>query len=745
MSQRLFIISNRLPIQAETKDNKIKLSLSSGGLVSAISSYIEFAEKEGEDNYEKYWVGVPGCSAGEWSTAAEQLNNSGYHYLPVFTNKKSYNGYYNGFSNSVLWPLFHYFPSYVEYNENNYEHYKKVNQDFADVIVKHVRETDILWVHDYQLLPLAGMIRDKIPNLTIGFFLHIPFPSYELFRMLPAQWQQELLKGMLGADLIGFHTIDYASHFLKCLQMVLGLENERFILKHNNRLIKADVFPISIDYNKWNAAYNIREIADMRTMYKSQIGERKMIFSVDRLDYTKGVLCRLKAYEKFLSLFPHYKGQVVFIMVIVPSRDTISRYNERKREIDEFIGNINSRIGTIAWKPIIYQYNKLSFEELVAFYTACDVALITPLRDGMNLVAKEFVASRKDKRGVLILSEMAGAAKELADAVSINPNDINGIAVKIKEALEMSEAEQEKRISLMQKRIAHYDVVSWAEDFLHQLKMLKSKQKEFEYHALDSSAKRDILGSYRTARKRLILLDYDGTLVPFSAFPDQSHPGKSLINILQLLASDARNAVYLISGRDSETLDKWLGAIPINLISEHGAKIKTSKGVWKQDLLIEIEDNWKDIINDVMDKYVKRCAKTFVEEKEYSLVWHYRNADPDQGKIRAAELASELSAYTNNLNIQVCSGNKIMEVRIKGVDKGSIVKKLLRENAYDFILACGDDKTDEDMFQALVNNKNAFTIKIGDEASYAKYNLFNPEMTVSFLEYLAGDSVLMPV
>ncbi len=745
MSQRLFIISNRLPIQVENKDNKIILSLSSGGLVSAISSYIEFAEKNGENNYEKYWVGVPGCSAGEWSTAAEQLNNSGYNYLPVFTNKKAYNGYYNGFSNSVLWPLFHYFPSYVEYNATNYEHYKKVNQDFVDVVFKNARETDIVWVHDYQLLPLAGMIREKLPNITIGFFLHIPFPSYELFRMLPAQWQQELLKGMLGADLIGFHTIDYASHFLKCLQMVLGLENDKFILKYNNRLIKADVFPISIDYNKFNSSYNLKEVADLRSMYQKQLDGKKMIFSVDRLDYTKGVLCRLKAYENFLSLYPQYQGEVVFIIVIVPSRDTISNYNERKREIDEFIGNINSRVGTIAWKPIIYQYTHLSFEELVAFYTACDVALITPLRDGMNLVAKEFVASRKDKRGVLILSEMAGAAKELADALSINPNDMNGIALKIREALEMSEEEQEKRIVLMQKRISHYDVVSWAEDFLFQLNSIKSKQKKFEYQALDAPAKRTALDKYRKSTKRLILLDYDGTLVPFSAFPDQSHPGKSLINVLNLLAADSKNTVYLISGRDNETLDKWLGAVPINLIAEHGAKIKTAEGKWKQELLIEIEDNWKSVINSVLDKYVKRCAKTFVEEKEYSLVWHFRNADPEQAKIRAAELSLELSAYTNNLNIQISSGHKIIEVRIKGVDKGTIVKKLLKENAYDFILACGDDKTDEDMFQVLATNKNAFTIKIGDEASFAKYNLFNPHMTVSLLEYLAGDSVLTPV
>ena len=742
MDKRLFIISNRLPINVKTVADKTILQPSSGGLVTAISSYIDYAAEKGQSFSDKHWVGVPGCTPAEWTIASEDLAQENFKYVPVYANKKAYNLYYNGFSNSVIWPLFHYFPSYVEYNENYYEQYIKVNEDFLEVILLHARETDVIWIHDYHLLPLAEMIREKLPNITIGLFLHIPFPSYELFRMMPAKWQESILKGMLGADLIGFHTVDYASYFLKSVQMILGVDNDNFLLKHGNRLIKVDVFPISIDYKKFSSAYNLKEVGKLRAKYKKQMEDKKIIFSVDRLDYTKGVLCRLKAYEKFLSLYPEYVEKVTFIMVIVPSRDNIPKYTERKKEIDEFIGSFNARIGKLSWKPIIYQYTHLEFEDLIAFYTLCDVALITPLRDGMNLVAKEFVVSRQDKRGVLILSEMAGAAKELADAITINPNDQNGLAEKIKEALDMPVDEQEKRISIMQKRIEQYDVNIWAEDFLSQLEAVKEKQKEFEFKVLDAPAKRYILDKYRLAGKRLILLDYDGTLVPFAPLPHQSKPTKALIDVLTNVSSDPDNHVYLVSGRDSHTLEEWLGALPINLISEHGAKSRTADGKWKSDMIMDMEPNWKSIIRTVMEKYVRRCANTFVEEKDYCVVWHYRNADINQSKIRAAEMFSELSGFSNSLNTQVCSGNKIVEVRIKGVDKGSVVKKLVKDNAYDFILACGDDYTDEDMFRVLSNNKNAVTIKIGAEASYAQYNLYTPEMTVSLLEFLTKDYVL---
>src|SRR5690606_36467265 len=472
INKRLFIVSNRLPVNISVEDETLVVKPGSGGLVTALESYLN-RQKGGMDDFaETYWVGVPGCNKTNWKKAEAELDTSKHNYLPVFINKSVYDKYYNGLANSLIWPLFHYIPSFAEYNTQHYESYIQANQAFADTIIKHARPGDHIWIHDYHLMPLADMIREAIPGITIGFFLHIPFPSYELFRMIPKKWQNDILKGILGADLVGFHTIDYTLHFLQCVQMILGLENDMHMIRYKNRLIKVDVFPVSIDFKKFNDCYdNERTRATREELHRNFEG-KKLIFSVDRLDYTKGVSNRLEGYEHFLQANPEYQGQLVFIMVVVPSREYIMKYAERKKMIDEMIGNINSKLGNIQWQPVIYQYTTLDFEEMVGLYTACDLALITPLRDGMNLVAKEFAASRKDKKGVLLLSEMAGAARELTSAVMINPNDVCEIADKIQLALEMPEKEQIERMEAMQARIRQYDVNTWATDFLYQLSVI---------------------------------------------------------------------------------------------------------------------------------------------------------------------------------------------------------------------------------------------------------------------------------
>ncbi|RYG51664.1 MAG: bifunctional alpha,alpha-trehalose-phosphate synthase (UDP-forming)/trehalose-phosphatase, partial [Chitinophagaceae bacterium] len=515
---KLFILSNRLPVTVTKREGRLKILPSSGGLVSAMQGFLQNAGKADTDFQSVNWVGVPGCSKEIWDTIKDDYKED-YKLIPVYIPSKIYDGYYNGMSNSVIWPLFHYFPSYAEYSETAFKLYLQANGLFMESLSPNLSEGDTVWIHDYQLMPLAKMIREKFPNITIGFFLHIPFPSFELFRLLPHPWQDELLHGMLGADLVGFHTIDYATHFLKSLQMKLGLEHDNSILKYNDRLVKVDVFPISIDYEKFRDAYSSPEVVQRRDFYAEQFEGKKIIFSVDRLDYSKNVLGRLKGYERFLLQYPHYKEKVVFILAIVPSRDNIANYIERKKEIDEFIGGFNARAGNIVWKPVIYQYAHLPFEEMIALYSCCNIALITPLRDGMNLVSKEFVATRRDKRGVLVLSEMAGAARELTDAVLINPNDVNGLAEKMYFALEMPEDEQERRMVRMQQRISEYSVSVWAEDFLEQLEKIKKQQSDFEFIFLDQPAREVLKERFLRAKKRLILLDYDGTLVNFAPLP----------------------------------------------------------------------------------------------------------------------------------------------------------------------------------------------------------------------------------
>ncbi len=735
MSKRLFVISNRLPVNITVSNGSADVTESTGGLVTAISSFINNAQVN--DGFEEtYWAGVPGCNSSTWKKIAQQLVNKEFHYVPVFIKKNIYDKYYNGLSNSTIWPIFHYFPSYAEYNSDHYEKYLLSNEEFFNQLKRQLKADDTVWIHDYHLLPLASMIRKEFPEITIGFFLHIPFPCYEVFRIIPDKWQKDMLEGMLGADLIGFHTMDYASHFLKSVQLVLGYENDMHIVQYKNRLVKVDAFPISIDYTKFSEAYDDEQVVQVRDTLKKQFGTQKVIFSVDRLDYTKGVHNRLRAFEKFIESNPQYREQVIFVMVVVPSRDAISKYAERKKMIDEYIGNLNSRIGTINWQPVIYQYNTLNFQELVAMYTACDLALITPLRDGMNLVAKEFVASRKDERGVLVLSEMAGAAKELSEALAINPNDIEDIAEKIRYGLEMEETEQHQRMTKMRTAIRSYDVVAWASDYFAQLKKIRNRQHAFKIKLLDTVSRNELTGCYQNAASRLILLDYDGTLRPFVAQPSQASPGAELLHVLMELGENPENDVFVISGRDSKTLEKWLGHLPVNLISEHGAGIKYKHGEWYSDAHPSVE--WRSLICSIMEHYVLRCSGSFIELKDFSVVWHFRNCEADKGMLRATELYNELLDYTNSIDIQVIKGNKIIEVRTKGINKGIAIKKIIKDN-YDFILACGDDTTDEDMFLQLSENPKAYTIKVGMSASYAKYNVYDPGLMLSLLGSLGAD------
>ncbi len=703
---------------------------SSGGLITAINSYLLKENKQQFNQF--FWCGIPGCIISTWIAASKKPIIAPYNYLPVFAPVAEYKAYHNGFANSVIWPLFHYFPSYAEYNAEFYEHYNKVNEYFAEALLKKIRPGDTIWIHDYHLLPLAAILRKEMPEVTIGLFLHIPFPSFEIFRLLPKKWQEDLLKGMLGADLVGFNTIDYSSHFLQSVLMILGLDNDRHVLHFDNRLVKADVFPTSIDYQKFNKAFALEKVVKLREALLQKMNNKKIIFSIDRLDYTKGVHNRLKAFEYFLNHAPQYKGQLVFLLVIVPVKYNTSIYDERKMVIEETIYRINSNMGSDHWKPVRYQYSSPDFEELESMLTACSVALITPLRDGMNLVSKEFVASRQDKKGVLIISEMAGAARELTDALTINPNDIVEMAEKIKEGLEMPDDEQEARIDIMQKRIANYDAQAWASDFMTELTVMKQKQEAFKITFLDEYSKRDIYDKYRTAKKRLLMLDYDGTLVSSSANPEMAIPNPELQQLVTALSEKKENDLYIISGRSSTWLQKYFGDLSVNLIAEHGACYKWRNEAWVTN--IQSQNEWKEQVQNLMDIYQRRCANSFIEEKDFSMIWHYGNAHVEQGKLRAYELTSELNEYIRHKHLQVIMGYKTVEVRQSGINKWNFIKKIIEKKDYDYIFAVGDDRTDEEMFKSLIDKPNTFTIKVGADASYAKYNLHTPQMILNILE-----------
>ncbi len=729
---RLIIISNRLPFSLDREGDKLSIRQSSGGLVSAIKSYFE-SNTNKDQLSEKLWMGVADFPQEDWEQAvASHAFRQDFGIIPLYVDKDLYDNYYNGFSNSVLWPLFHYFSSLVEYESRFFDAYVRVNQQFADTLAPLLQPDDQVWIHDYQLMLLPHLLRQKKQDATIGFFLHIPFPSYEIFRLLPTEWKKSLLQGVMGADLIGFHTYDYVQHFLQSVKMLLGVESYFHNLQYQDRLVRIDLFPIGIDYNKFYQAASDPEVLDMCNKIRNNLEDKKIIFSVDRLDYTKGLSSRLNGFEYFLDRYPEWREKMVFILNIVPSRSSIPAYLERKKMIEEKIGTINGRFSTISWQPVIYRYNHLSFKELIALYQAADVALITPLRDGMNLVAKEYVASCASGRGVLILSELAGAASELSEAILVNPTDTADVASSITRALAMPLYEQRNRLALMQRRLQEYDVIKWVNDFMDQLTQVKQEQKKQQVKVLDDKALTTIRRHYLNAKNRCILLDYDGTLVPFTRLPSEASPDNAVRDMLSRLTSDARNHVIVISGRDLSSLDRWLGAMPLTLVAEHGASFKMRNGTWQQ--LVSVSDLWKDEIRRIMQLFVIRCAGSFIEEKTNTIAWHYRNTQTGLGFSRSRELLNTLSQLIQNTTLQVIDGNKVVEVRIAGFDKGATALKIVNEQDPDFVLCIGDDTTDEDMFKALEGE--AYTIKVNNGASAAQYTILSQQQVLPLLNKL---------
>lgn len=729
---RLIIISNRLPYSIEKKGETSGLRQSSGGLVSALNSYFERGETNGGKFSEKLWMGSADFLPQEWEQIDHQPAQSNFAIEPVFIATDLYTAFYNGFSNSTLWPLFHYFPSLVEYKKENFAAYEQVNNLFAEKILSVLKDDDTVWIHDYQLMLLPDMIRKLKPTATIGFFLHIPFPSYEIFRLLPTKWKKCLVQGMLGADLVGFHTHDYAQHFIQSCKMLLGIDHQFNKLQYNNHLVKVELFPIGIDFEKFTNAGKKPGIIALKERIKNAYPDKKIIFSVDRLDYSKGLIDRLNGFEEFLDTFPEWKEKVVFILNVIPSRDEIPAYIDRKKQIEEKISGINGRISTLQWQPIIYRYGHSGFEELSALYQAADIALITPLRDGMNLVAKEYVASCVAQTGVLILSELTGAASELNEAVLVNPTDSGELSSAIQYALNMSPMEQKQRMVLMQKRLKDYDVFRWVNDFLDQLIEVKDEQRKLSGKLMDIGIMEKIIKDYNRAAKRMILLDYDGTLAPFTRIPSQAHPQQELLKVLRDLTSDNKNEVVIISGRDADTLDNWLGDLPLHLVAEHGAFIKRKNYDWEQQSAIL--PDWKDQIRPILQLFVTRCAGSFIEEKRNTMVWHYRNTHPDLGFIRSRELMNNLLQLTANSSLQVIDGNKVLEVRLTGFDKGITALKLITITEPDFILCMGDDTTDEDMFKVLKDQ--AYTIKIGLGATAAHFNIRSQQSALPLLSKL---------
>lgn len=724
--QRFIIVSNRLPVSVAKENGKLVFSPSSGGLATAMSSL------DGGQN--RLWIGWPGIVSEDLTSAEKAVITKklrGYGCAPVFLTSKQVQKFYHGYANDTIWPLFHYFQSVANYENDYWTVYKEVNAVFKKAVMRYAQPDASIWIHDYHLMLLPQLIRTALPDATIGFFLHIPFPSYEIFRLLPNR--TEILEGLLGANLVGFHTYDYARHFLSSVLRILGVENSHGSVIMNDRVVKADAFPIGIDYPRFVRALDeqttLEEIKRVEDHYK----DKKIILSVDRLDYSKGIMKRLAAFEKFLEQNKSYHKKVVLVIVAVPSRVEVEAYKGLREEIEQAIGRVNGAFGTVDWTPISYQFKNLPFEEVVALFAKAHVALVTPLRDGMNVVAKEYVASKQKEPGVLILSEMAGAIDELPEALRINPNDIDSIVSALKKALKMPKKDQIARLRSMQSRLSRYTVQRWASDFIEQLDRSKRHQAQQSSKLLDAECEAKIIRQYRKAKNRLLLLDYDGTLRTFASShnPRSATPPKSLLKLITDLAKQPNTQVCIISGRTRDALSLWFKGVPIALAAEHGAWMKYN-GEWSQQQVSMHE--YKKTILPVLEHYTERTPGAQIEEKDFALVWHYRNVPVELAHARVASLRYELNTLLANTDLNVHRGAKIIEVKPRNVNKGAVAEDLMAIYNSDFILSIGDDYTDEDMFRAIP--EDAYSIKVGLGDTNARYQVASVDSALRLLRKL---------
>ncbi len=707
---RVLIVSNRLPIAVTRGPQGLDVGRSTGGLATGLAGVHEASKG--------LWVGWPGIPDDTLDDAERRQLQAQFEDLrvvPVPLTQSEVNCYYEDFCNGILWPLFHYLMGKLPLEFEGFELYEKINRRFADAVVACHQPGDVIWVHDYQLMLVPQMIREQLPDATIGYFLHIPFPSSEVFRTLP--FRERLMEGLLGADLVGFHTAAYARHFTSTALRVLGVTADVSALRWGHRQVHTGVFPMGIDVAGYLEVSAKPEVNQRVATLKDR-GDNKLIFGLDRLDYTKGIPRRLLAYERMLKKHPELHGKVQLVQCGTVSRSNVEAYQDFRSQVEALVGRIQGTFATPDWVPVNFILRGLPFEELIALYKAADVMLVTPIRDGMNLVAKEFVATRDDEDGVLVLSEFAGAASDLPEAMSINPYDVEGTADTLYRALMLPPDERHTRMKGLRKRVLGASVQDWAARFLDVLAQQVRQSPSTE--ASRSGELTELVGRIREAPELVLLLDYDGTLVPFAPTPELARPDSDLLALLQRLCDRPRTFVNVVSGRDRTTLSRWLGTLPVSLHAEHGIWSRPAGGVGQETQVLGAMD-WREPALEILRDYAAHTPGSLVEEKVVGVAWHYRMAEPDYGARQANELRLHLLEHFANVPVEVLSGEKVVELRPHGVNKGRVVSPAVMGHPEALMVAIGDDLTDEDLFAALPAGH--VSVHVGPGPSRAEYRV----------------------
>ncbi|XP_058210290.1 alpha,alpha-trehalose-phosphate synthase [UDP-forming] 1-like isoform X2 [Rhododendron vialii] len=707
LRQRLLVVANRLPVSAVRRgEESWSLEISAGGLVSALLGVKEF---------EARWIGWAGVNVpDEAGQRALTKALAEKRCIPVFLDEDIVHQYYNGYCNNILWPLFHYLGLPQEDRlattrsfQSQFAAYKKANQMFADVVNQHYEEGDVVWCHDYHLMFLPKCLKDYNSKMKVGWFLHTPFPSSEIHRTLPSR--SELLRAVLAADLVGFHTYDYARHFVSACTRILGLEGTPEGVEDQGRLTRVAAFPIGIDSDRFIRALEVPQVQEHIRELKERFAGRKVMLGVDRLDMIKGIPQKILAFEKFLEENSSWRDKVVLLQIAVPTRTDVPEYQKLTSQVHEIVGRINGRFGTLTAVPIHHLDRSLDFHALCALYAVTDVALVTSLRDGMNLVSYEFVACQDSKKGVLILSEFAGAAQSLgAGAILVNPWNITEVAASIGQALNMSAEEREKRHWHNFVHVTTHTAQEWAETFVSELNDTVVEAQLRIRQVPPSLPVHDATEHYLQSNNRLLILGFNATLTepvdtPGRRGGDQIremdlklHP--ELKETLTALCSDPKTTIVVLSGSGRSVLDDNFGQYNMWLAAENGMFLRFTKGDWMTTMPEHLNMEWVDSVKHVFEYFTERTPRSHFEPRETSLVWNYKYADLEFGKLQARDMLQHLwTGPISNASVDVVQGSRSVEVRAVGVTKGAAIDRILGEIVHskfistpiDYVLCIG--------------------------------------------------------
>ncbi|XP_020226525.1 alpha,alpha-trehalose-phosphate synthase [UDP-forming] 1 isoform X3 [Cajanus cajan] len=712
--QRLLVVANRLPVSAIRKgEDSWSLEISAGGLVSALLGVNEF---------ETRWIGWAGVNVpDEIGQKALTKALAEKRCIPVFLDEEIVHQYYNGYCNNILWPLFHYLGLPQEDRlattrgfQSQFQAYKKANEMFAAVVNKHYEEGDVVWCHDYHLMFLPQCLKNHNRKMKVGWFLHTPFPSSEIHRTLPSR--SDLLHAVLAADLVGFHTYDYARHFVSACTRILGLEGTPEGVENQGKLTRVAAFPIGIDSERFIRALDLPQVKTHIKNLQERFKGRKVMLGVDRLDMIKGIPQKILAFEKFLEENVGWHEKVVLLQIAVPTRTDVPEYQKLTSQVHEIVGRINGRFGTLTAVPIHHLDRSLDFYELCGLYAVTDVALVTSLRDGMNLVSYEFVACQDKKKGVLILSEFAGAAQSLgAGAILVNPWNITDVADAIKKALNMSSAEREKRHKHNFHHVKSHTAQEWAETFVSELNDTVVEAQLRTKQVPPGLPTKTAVERYLQSKNRLLILGFNGTLTePVERKGDQYdeteltvHP--ELKQPLAELCSDPKTTVVVLSGSCRTVLDENFKEYDIWLAAENGMFLNPSKGEWMTTMPEQLNMEWVESVKHVFEYFTERTPRSHFEERDASLVWSYRHADVEFGRLQARDMLQHLwTGPISNASVEVVQGSRSVEVRAANVTKGAAIDRILGEIVHsksmttpiDYVLCIGHflTKQDEDIY-----------------------------------------------